>query len=195
MRKQSKTSQGKHSSHVRAQAQRLPSNYFLIGPMGSGKSTVGRLLAKKLGYPFFDTDSEVEARVNTSIANLFKYEGERRFREYETMVLSEVSQKAGIVLATGGGIVLDSKNRWYLSTRGYVIYLQTSLALQHSRTQGDESRPLLLGEEREQLLSNLFLKRKSLYEGLADWIVSTDKCKPEEIAECIYNHIQDVQKI
>src|SRR5579872_5667760 len=129
MRKSAKIFQSKPNSCPHAQ--RVTSNYFLIGPMGSGKSTVGQLLARKLGYPFFDTDSEVEARVNTSIANLFKSEGEKRFREYETMVLSEMSQKTGIVLATGGGVVLDSKNRWYLSTRGKVIYLQTSLAMQH----------------------------------------------------------------
>jgi shikimate kinase len=188
MRKYSKNSQIKQCSNE--QTQLLSSNYFLIGPMGSGKSTVGRLLAKKLGYLFIDTDSEVEAWANTSIANIFKNEGERYFREYETMILSEVSQKAGIVLATGGGIVLNSINRCYLSARGKVIYLQTSLALQHSRTQGNDSRPLLLGENSEQLLSNIFLNRKSLYEGLADWIVTTDKCTPDEIAERLYKHIK-----
>ena len=160
-------------------------NYFLIGPMGSGKSTIGARLAKRLQMPFHDTDREIELRLNNSIATLFKTKGEAYFRIHESNILAELSNKTGIVLATGGGIINGFNNRCCLVARGKIIYLKASVNSQTQRLQGDTHRPLLQYYSLEQLAN----QRNSFYEGLADCIVESDKQTPNQIVDQLYQMI------
>ena len=119
----------------------MPQNIFLIGPTGSGKSTVGRSLAESLHYKFYDSDSVVEERCGTEIAWIFDIEGEKGFRQRESKVIDELTQKLGIVLATGAGVVLSQDNCRVLAARGIVIYLHTSVKELTERMQKDKRRP------------------------------------------------------
>jgi len=142
--------------------------------MGAGKTTVGRKLAATLGLDFLDCDHEIEARTGADIPLIFEKEGEAGFREREQRMIDELSQRDGIVLATGGGAVLDQQNRNRLAARGYVIYLYTSVAQQLTRTRGDRKRPLLQTPDREARLKALFVERDPLYRETADMVVETD---------------------
>ena len=146
---------------------------FLIGPMGSGKSAVGKRLARGLGCEFIDSDDEIESRTGVDIAFIFEKEGEAGFRKREREIIEELSRRPGIVLATGGGAVLTPETRTALSARGTVIYLRTSVSQQLRRTRGSR-RPLLNKGRRREVLEELMVAREPLYKEVADLEVATD---------------------
>lgn len=137
--------------------------------MAVGKSTVGRLLADSLHMPFYDSDHEIEARAGAEIAWMFDVEGEEGFREREEHVLDDLSQMQGVVVATGGGAVKRANNRMRLAARGVVVHLDCPLKKLLNRTQNDKRRPLLQGDDREQVLANLLHERNPLYTEIADY--------------------------
>ena len=162
---------------------KLSSNVFLVGPMGAGKSTIGKLLASELRLEFKDTDREIEQRSGVDIPWIFDMEGEQGFRNREAAMLDELSQLDKTLLATGGGIVLREDNRRVLSSRGRVIYLMTSIDEQVRRTSRDKKRPLLNQGDPRQTLTDLMEQRHSLYQEIADYIIDTDGRGPKAVAE------------
>jgi shikimate kinase len=151
-------------------------NIFLIGPMGAGKSTIGRQLARQLHLEFFDSDTEIERRTGADIAWVFELEGEAGFRQREEKVIEELTENTGIVLATGGGSILSKESRNRLSARGIVVYLQTTIDKQLARTQRDKRRPLIAeAENPREVLEELADSRNALYEEIADIVVRTDE--------------------
>jgi shikimate kinase len=153
-------------------------NLILIGPMGAGKSTIGRLLAKELRLPFKDSDKEIEQRTGASIPLIFDVEGEAGFRERERAAIAELCQLEGVVLATGGGAVLRDDNRRALRAGGRVIYLCTSVDQQLERTSRDRNRPLLQASDPRSVLTALMAVRDPLYRSIADIIIETDERPP-----------------
>ena len=153
---------------------KIPDNLFLIGPMGAGKSTIGRRLARDLGREFLDSDKVIEQKTGADIPLIFDLEGEAGFRKRESAVLDELTRRHNIVLATGGGAILSSENRQHLQQRGYVIYLYTSVRQQLKRTSHDQNRPLLQTENPHQRLQQLFEIRDPLYRETAHLVVDTD---------------------
>lgn len=165
-------------------------NIFLVGPMGAGKSTIGRELADKLHLEFFDSDQEIERRTGADIAWVFDLEGEEGFRAREESVIEDLSEKQGIVLATGGGSVISAQVRNRLSARGIVVYLETTIDKQVARTQRDRRRPLLqTDEEPRTVLENLAVERNPLYEEIADVIVQTDDQSAKVVASKIVERL------
>lgn len=156
---------------------RAPS-VFLVGPMGAGKSTIGRLLSAELKLDFYDSDKVIEERCGANIPWIFDMEGEAGFREREEQVIDELTQMGGIVLATGGGVIMREANRRHLSARGTVVYLCTSVEQQLARTAKDKNRPLLQTANPEAVLRDLFSKRDPLYREVADIIIETDQRNP-----------------
>jgi shikimate kinase len=148
---------------------------FLVGMMGAGKTTVGRQLAKRLGKTFYDADREIEARTGVSVAVIFDIEGEAGFRRRESEVLEQLTALDDIVLATGGGAVLDPRNRDHLRTRGFVIYLHALSPTLWQRTRTDKSRPLLQGDDPRQRLDELYALRDPLYRDVADVVIETGR--------------------
>ncbi len=151
-------------------------NLFLIGPMGAGKSTIGKQLAKELKLEFCDADQEIEVRSGADIGWIFDVEGEAGFRKREEQVIDDLSQRQGIVLATGGGAILSAENRNRLAARGTVVYLYTTVEQQMKRTSKDKRRPLLHQEElsQENTLKDLMGNRDPLYREVADVTIDTD---------------------
>jgi len=168
----------------------LKNRIFLIGPMGSGKTTVGRRLASMLGKTFCDTDNEVEAKTGVNIAYIFDVEGEEGFRTRESAVLFEKAQLDNIIISTGGGIIELKTNREVLKN-GYVIYLKTSLETQKERAAPNENRPLLLNTNAEKQLTELMIKRKPLYEESADRVIITDGLTSKAVAKQIFEAINE----
>ena len=164
-------------------------NIFLVGPMGAGKSTIGRHLADELHLDFFDSDQEIERRTGADIAWIFALEGEDGFRKREENVINDLTDKQGIVLATGGGSIVTKAVRNRLSARGIVVYLQTTIDKQVARTQRDKRRPLLQNEDPEQVLRDLAEMRNPLYEEVADYIVDTDDQSARAVANQIISKI------
>lgn len=165
-------------------------NIFLVGPMGAGKSTIGRELADKLHLEFFDSDQEIERRTGADIAWVFDLEGEEGFRKREETVIDDLSEMQGIVLATGGGSVISDVVRNRLSARGIVVYLETTIDKQVARTQRDRRRPLLqTSEEPRTVLENLAVERNPLYEDIADVIVQTDDQSAKVVASKIVERL------
>ena len=150
-------------------------NVFLVGAMGSGKTSVGRQLARELGMDFIDSDEEIEKSTGVDIRFIFEKEGESLFREREKAIISNLTQMENLVLATGGGSILDAKNRQLLNTNGIVVYLETSVKQQLLRTQKSKTRPLLVGKNREAVLTRLMASRGPLYEQVAHFSVNTEK--------------------
>jgi shikimate kinase len=165
-------------------------NIFLIGPMGSGKSAVGRQVARLLHLPFIDSDAEIERRTGVNIPLIFEKEGEARFRERECEVIDELTHRHPIVLATGGGAILAPESRERLRTRGFVVYLETSVAQQAERVRSAQHRPLLTGVDPVQRLAELMQQRESLYRSTADVTVCTDGRKVAAVAEEIVREFQ-----
>ena len=151
-----------------------PNNLFLIGPMGAGKSAVGRQLARMLHLDFADSDDEIESRTGVDIPFIFEKEGEEGFRRREARVIDDLSQLEGIVLATGGGAVISAENRNHLGARGFVIYLYTSVRQQLERTNRGRERPLLENGDRAEVLERLMTERDPLYREIADLVINTD---------------------
>ncbi|AIY63962.1 shikimate kinase AroK [Pseudoalteromonas piratica] len=165
-------------------------NIFLVGPMGAGKSTIGRHLADQLHLEFFDSDQEIERRTGADIAWVFDIEGEEGFRRREESVISDLTEKQGIVLATGGGSIISKDVRNKLSARGIVVYLETPIEKQLARTQRDKKRPLLQTEEEpKDVLVRLADERNPLYVEVSDFVVRTD----EQSAKVVANQI--IEKI
>lgn len=166
-----------------------PGNLFLVGPMGAGKTTVGRHLARELGLEFLDTDAEIERRTGTDIPWIFDVEGEEGFRNREQQVIEELSARSGCVLATGGGAVLRESNRRLLAARGRVIYLRATLSQQLRRTRRDRKRPLLQTGDRAATLAALLEARDPLYREVADLVVATDEGSPRALAQRILRQL------
>ena len=149
-------------------------NVFIVGPMGAGKTTIGRHLAKRLKRPFWDSDKELESRTGVDIPTIFDYEGEDGFRARESAVLEELCLRTGIVLATGGGAVLKDKNRKLLMNNGIVVYLRVSIETQLARTSRDKNRPLLQTENPRSKLEEMKKARDPLYLEVSDLVMDTD---------------------
>ncbi|MDE0001415.1 MAG: shikimate kinase AroK [Rhodospirillaceae bacterium] len=149
------------------------SNVVLVGPMGSGKTAVGRQLARYLEMVFVDSDDEIERRTGVDITFIFDKEGEQGFRARECAVIADLAARNNVVLATGGGAVLDAGNRSLLRNSGTVVYLRTSLAYQLERTRHSKNRPLLQNEDRATVLQRLMEVRGPLYDEIADIVVTT----------------------
>lgn len=154
---------------------------FLIGPMGAGKSTLGRRLARTLRFNYCDTDDELVVRTGASVSLIFDVEGEVGFRDREASLLDELTKRDNLVLATGGGIVLREQNRNILRERGFVIYLYAPLDRLLERTSKDTSRPLLQTENPRARLKEILDARNSLYEQTADLSIDTDKLSIAQI--------------
>ena len=152
-----------------------PPNIFLVGPMGSGKSAVGRNLARLLRVPFHDSDAEIERRTGVDIPFIFDKEGEAGFREREREVISALTTLRHVVLSTGGGAVMLPENRRMLAENGWVVYLKTSVTQQAERVKPGRQRPLLSGTvDPTPRLQELMQVRDPLYSSIADMTVSTD---------------------
>ncbi|MEH6650295.1 MAG: shikimate kinase AroK [Motiliproteus sp.] len=165
-------------------------NLFLIGPMGAGKSTIGRLLAQELLLDFVDSDKEIEDRSGADIPWIFDVEGEAGFRKREASVIELLSRDDNIVLATGGGAVLDSDNRRHLQSRGTVIYLHASLEQQIERTAKDRNRPLLQTENPSKVLTELMQIRDPLYRECSDLVIHTDGRRPKSVVRDIIKQLE-----
>ena len=164
-------------------------NIFLVGPMGAGKSTIGKYLAQQLHMEFYDSDHEIERRTGADISWVFDVEGEEGFRDREEKVINDLSELQGIVLATGGGSIKSKESRNRLSARGIVIYLETPVEKQLARVQKDKRRPLLQTEEApEDVLTRLAAERNELYLEIADYVVRTD----EQGAKLVANQIVEL---
>ncbi len=163
-----------------------PRNIFLIGPMGSGKSAVGRALARLCKRKFVDSDIEIERRTGVDIPFIFEKEGEAGFRIREREALEELTQRSGIVLATGGGAILLPENQQALRSRGVVVYLKASIDQQVARTRHGRHRPLLLDIDPRVRLTELMSVREPTYLTLAHLAVSTDRRKVQSVAHDIY---------
>ncbi|GAA0551162.1 MAG TPA: shikimate kinase AroK [Rheinheimera sp.] len=165
-------------------------NIFLVGPMGAGKSTIGRHLADMLHLEFYDSDQEIERRTGADIAWVFDLEGEEGFRVREENVIQDLTELQGIVLATGGGSVLSKETRNRLSARGIVVYLETPIEKQVARTQRDKRRPLLQTEEApKEVLERLAAERNPLYAEIADFTVRTDEQSARAVASQIIDQL------
>jgi shikimate kinase len=164
-------------------------NIFLVGPMGAGKSTIGRHLADELHLDFYDSDQEIEKRTGADIAWIFDLEGEDGFRKREEGIINDLTDKQGIVLATGGGSIVSKNVRNRLSARGIVVYLQTTIDKQVARTQRDKRRPLLQNNDPEQVLRDLADERNPLYTEVADYVVETDDQSARAVANQIISKI------
>jgi shikimate kinase len=165
-------------------------NIFLIGPMGSGKTAVGRHLARMLHFTFYDSDADIEARTGVDIAFIFEKEGEPGFRIREKESIDRLTGLQSVVLATGGGAVIEADNRRILAERGVVVYLATSIDQQLERTRHARHRPLLNDVDPEQKLEELMQRRALLYAEIADFTVSTDGRRVQLVAEEIYHELR-----
>ena len=160
-------------------------NIYLVGPMGAGKTTVGRHLADLLGREFLDSDHEIERKTGATIPWIFEKEGEQGFRSRESMVIDELTTKNNLVIATGGGAITQALNRGYLNQRGIVIYLYTPVEIQLQRTYRDKNRPLLQVANPEQKLRELLKIRDPLYREVAHHIIETNQGAARDLAQHI----------
>ncbi len=167
-----------------------PDNIFLVGPMGAGKTTVGRRLAQVLQRRFIDSDKEIERRTGVDIPTIFELEGEGGFRLREKTVIADLTRRQGVVLATGGGVVLDADNRRCLSRRGIVIYLSTSVDEQLRRTRYTQ-RPLLRTTDPHARLVELLSIREPLYRQVADFVISTDAKQVGVVVQSILGYLEN----
>ena len=166
-------------------------NIVLVGPMGSGKTTVGRRLADELGCDFFDSDHEIIDKTGVSIEHIFDIEGEKGFRNREAQILSELSQKTGAVIATGGGIVLRSENRALLQQSGIVVYLASSIEQLLQRTSKSKNRPILEKSlDREKTIRDILSAREAYYREVSDLEVDTTGKQLYEVIEVIKQYAQ-----
>ena len=156
---------------------------FLVGPMGSGKTAVGRALARLLGFSFVDSDAEIEARTGVDIPFIFEKEGEEGFRLRERDVIGELTLRRGIVLATGGGAILLAENRACLASRGVAVYLEASIRQQVERTRHARNRPLLDNVDPRVRLAELMQLREPLYREVVRLVVATDGRRVQAVAD------------
>lgn len=175
-------------------AQAKHKNIFLIGPMGAGKSSAGKYLAQQLNMDFYDTDEEIEKRTGVEIGWIFDLEGESGFQKRETAVIKELASLPNIVLATGGGSILEEENREILTNNGIVIYLEVSLDYQQHRTINESRRPLLRVKNRQEILEKLYHERAPLYDKIADYKVHTDNRSIRDVVDEIIRWLDKVEK-
>ncbi len=166
-----------------------PQNLFLIGPMGAGKSAVGRQIAKALHLSFLDSDDEIESRTGVDIPFIFEKEGEEGFRKREAKVIDDLSALENIVLATGGGAVTDPQSRSRLGARGFVVYLYTTVDQQVARTVKGRERPMLADGDSREILEDLMAIRDPLYREIADLTVETDGRRVKAVANEIIERL------
>ena len=169
-------------------------NIILIGPMGSGKSTIGNIIAQRLHRDFQDSDHFIENRTGVDIARIFDVEGEQGFRDRESNALQELLSQNDRVIATGGGSVLREENQKLLKQKGYIVFLDTSINQQMQRLRRDKKRPLLQTDNPRERLEKLFVERRPIYLGLADLAVKTDKRMARRLAADIINQLPDYLK-
>lgn len=168
-------------------------NVFLVGPMGAGKTTIGRHVATLMHKRFLDADQEIEKRTGVTIPVIFEIEGESGFRRRESMVVDELTREQDIVLATGGGVVLLEENRLVLKQRGTVVYLQADLETLMERTRRDRNRPLLQTEDPRAKIVELLRQREPIYRQIADVVVDTGQRAPSSVARDIVARIKDLE--
>ena len=167
-------------------------NIFLIGPVGAGKSTIGKQLAKELKLEFIDSDTVIEEKCGVDISWIFDLEGEEGFRRRESDVIADIlSEKQNIVLATGGGAILNAETRTLLSSRGKVVYLQATIEQQLERTSKDRKRPLLQVDDKKTVLKELMDDREPLYRSIADVVVKTNNATVKNIVNKISKFLVD----
>lgn len=167
---------------------------MLVGPMGAGKSTIGKILAGELGFEYFDSDKVIEQRCGADIPWIFDVEGEAGFREREATVIKDLSVMKNAVVATGGGAMMRAENRDHVTRNGYVIYLNTSVDQQFKRTHRDKNRPLLHQEEESayQVLERLMAVRDPLYREVADLVIDTDKKNLKAVMSIILKELESL---
>ncbi len=175
--------------------QNSTNNIFLVGLMGSGKTTIGRSLAKKLNLRFLDADQQIETRTGASIPLIFEIEGEASFRQREADVIRDLTAQQGIVLATGGGAVLNETSRQLLRERGTVIYLRASVASILQRTSHDKNRPLLQTADPRAKIETLSRERAPLYQEVAHIIIETGRLNVHSVVQNILTQLQRNTKI
>lgn len=168
------------------------SNIFLVGMMGAGKTTVGRQLAQRLGKSFVDTDQDIEQRTGVAVKVIFEIEGEAGFRKRESEALDRLTAMTDLVLATGGGAVLDAGNRQWLSERGFVIYLHAQPRDLWMRTRNDKTRPLLQTDDPRARIQALYDFRDPLYRQVADLVVDTGR---QGVGVLLNNLIQNLEAV
>lgn len=166
-------------------------NVYLIGPMGSGKTAVGRRLATLLGKQFVDSDAEIEKRTGVDIRYIFEKEGEARFRERERDVIAELTALEDVVVATGGGVILDPTNRERLAKTGTVVYLETTIDTLVRRTKAAKTRPLLMNDDPRAVLESMMLVRRPLYERSADLRIETTGRQVRAVAADIQQRLEE----
>ena len=164
---------------------------FLIGPMGAGKTTIGKILAKNFKMDFIDSDAEIERRTGASVSWVFDVEGENGFRDREEHLLQEVTKIEAIILATGGGAVLRQKNRQVLSHRGLVVYLRANVEDLLERMRGDEKRPLLQVDDPKRKIRELVEEREPLYLETADLVIETHRLSFKLVAERLTSQLSE----
>jgi shikimate kinase len=169
-------------------------NIILVGPMGSGKSTIGNIIARRLNREFQDSDHFIEKRTGVDIARIFDIEGEQGFRERETCALEELLGESNRVIATGGGSVVRPENQEILKRQGYIVFLDTSLKEQMHRLRRDKKRPLLQTADPRSRLESLLNERRPIYLDLADLVVKTDKRVARRLAVDIINQLPETLK-
>ena len=171
-------------------------NVYLIGPMGSGKTTIGQRLAEMLGLEFLDNDHELEEHTGASVSLIFDLEGEEGFRKRETAMLKELTARKNVLIATGGGTFLKKENRDLLRENGLVVYLRTSVNQQIMRLSRDKTRPLLQSDNREEKLADLAKERNPLYQELADVTFTSQNCSlfaaSHALHQTILSHLDDL---
>ena len=165
-------------------------NVFLIGPMGVGKTTIGKMLAKELGLQFIDTDEEVERRAGANIAWIFDVEGEEGFRTRETNVLDDLTQQSKVLLAPGGGSILKLENRRFIGSRGVVVSLETTVEMQIKRTEKDKKRPLLQQGDPREILTRLKAERDPIYQELADIRITLGDSNSRKVVNSIIRKLE-----
>jgi len=170
-------------------------NIFLVGLMGAGKTTVGRQLARRLGKQFQDTDHEIERRTGVRVALIFEIEGEAGFRAREAQVVAALTALDDIVLATGGGVVLDAANRVRLKDRGFVIYLRAQPRDLHNRTRHDKARPLLVNADPLAKLEELHRARDPFYREVADLVVDTGRQSVGTLVDQLLKRLPEACKL
>lgn len=160
-------------------------NLYLVGMPGAGKSTIGKAIARTLGLAFCDADDELVRLTGVPITTIFELEGEAGFRVRETLALKRIAAQSGLVVATGGGVVLSEANRTLLQASGTVVYLQTSLADLLARTRRDTKRPLLQNADRERTLETMLEAREPLYREIASLTFASNRSNPKKLADAI----------
>jgi shikimate kinase len=164
-------------------------NIYLVGMMGAGKTTVGRALARRLKLRFVDSDHEIEARCGVKIPVVFEIEGEAGFRAREVQAIAELTALDGIVLATGGGVVLDADNRRALAAHGTVVYLRATPEHLYERVRQDRNRPLLAGGDPLERLRELYRTRDPLYREVADVVIDTGRQSVQALARALLEQL------